>query len=51
MGEFSSLGEYVGFLYGMKLDSKIMGTKFAYQKELNALEEWAKSHIGEYDDD
>jgi hypothetical protein len=35
--QFDTLGSYVGFLYGMKLDSEIMGYKFQYQKDLDAL--------------
>jgi hypothetical protein len=50
MDELNSLAGYAGFLYGMKLDSEIMGTEFAYQKELGALEKWAHDECKKMDD-
>ena len=47
--QFDTLGSYVGFLYGMKLDSEIMGYKFQYQKDLDALENWAHEQLEKMD--
>lgn len=41
--KFDSLSHYVGWLYAQYLDAEIRGIEFKYQKELDALNEWAHS--------